>query len=391
MMLNNPVYGSMFTLWFTGMSAWLLRNVPSRIMNFLESQFTTKLVLNDAGFSNITLHYASLLTWALKQKGIKNFCRNFTMRADGWYSENDEKYSLGIGYGKSYFIYKRRIFCLDQTSLNSGGSDKEKSRITITGFTRNKKLIEEMVNDFRFKKNKEQLYVYTYADGWEVASPVQKRNINTVIIEKNLKNSILENINYFINNKEWFLSRGLPYKKTILFHGKPGTGKTSLIKAIASNYDRNIYSLNLNRMVNASFEKAMASVPKNSIIIIEDFDSCKSTHSRENNDEETKITEISLSTILNTLDGVISLDGTLIFMTTNHIEKIDSALLRKGRVDEIYDIPYLTDTEIKEYISLMFPDKKLANIEFKDIAGCEIQSKFMDSKDDFDSFIESLP
>ena len=397
-MMHNPVYGSMVTLWVTGSIAWLLRNVPYKIYSFIKKQITTSLVITDAGYSNITQHYNSLLKWILNQKGMPYFCRNFTMKGSGdWWSENNDKFSLGLGYGTCFFIYKKRLCWINQSRLNSSGSEKEKTEITITSLTRNKKIIEEMVDEFRYKRKKNEIYVNRYSvDGWDVACPIIKRPLKTVIINKTLKEKILSNIDYFIKNKDWFIDRGLPYKKTIVFSGPPGTGKTSFIKTIASEFDKSVYVINISQLGDSTFEKAITTVPANSIIIIEDFDSCEATHSRiekddnEDNTEKEKDKAISLTTILNTLDGIISLNGTIIFMTTNHIEKIDSALLRKGRVDEIYEIPLLKTEEIREYISLMFPEEKIDDTVYKDISGCDLQSIFMESRGDYNLFIKDL-
>lgn len=220
-------------------------------------------------------------------------------------------------------------------------------------------------------------------------------------MEKNLKSKIVDNIQFFIDNRNMYIDRGLPYKKTIVLYGKPGTGKTSIIKALSSHFDKNVYIINIMTMTNSSFEKSITSVPANSVIIIEDFDSCVATHSRSSmattnkdnnnsNEKEEQETALSLNTILNTLDGVVSLNGTIVFMTTNHIEKIDSALLRKGRTDEIYEIPYLTDAEIKDYIKLMFPNEEIPYVKYGEISGCDIQSKLMESKYEYEPFIKEL-
>lgn len=400
-LVQNPIYSGMISLWFIGITAYLCKSVPSQFFGFIKNQLTTSIVINDSGYSNIVKHYSSLLKWALSQKGIEKFCRNYSITSNDWWGEGDE-FTLGIGYGRSFFIYKKRLFCLHQKRLDSTGSEKEKSQITITGFTRNKKYLEEMVEEFRYKKKKNEIYINRYTlDGWQVVCPIVKRPLKTVIMEKNLKSKIVDNIQFFIDNRNMYIDRGLPYKKTIVLYGKPGTGKTSIIKALSSHFDKNVYIINIMTMTNSSFEKSITSVPANSVIIIEDFDSCVATHSRSSmattnkdnnnsNEKEEQETALSLNTILNTLDGVVSLNGTIVFMTTNHIEKIDSALLRKGRTDEIYEIPYLTDAEIKDYIKLMFPNEEIPYVKYGEISGCDIQSKLMESKYEYEPFIKEL-
>lgn len=374
----------------TSMVISTTNRLSSKLYDFTKNQITTELVLSDS--YEMSMHYNSLLAWATKQKGVSKFCRNYTMRSSNWWADN--KFTLGMGYGTSFFLYKKKLCWLRQVKLPSQGSEREKSEIKITCLTRNKAIIENMVEEFRYKRKQNELYVYTYrVDGWEVLSPIIKREMKTVIMDLDLKTKIISSIDYFLKNKSWFVNRGLPYKKTIVLHGPPGTGKTSFIKTVASAFDKNLYVINISQMSNSSFEKAISSATSNSIIVIEDFDSCKSTHSRKNKDEKDTVEDIiSLTTILNTLDGIVSLNGTIIFMTTNHIEKIDEALLRKGRVDEEYEIKNFGDTEVKEYIHLMFPEKDISSLpEFSEISGCKIQSLFMESRGDFDMFISSIP
>jgi chaperone BCS1 len=88
----------------------------------------------------------------------------------------------------------------------------------------------------------------------------------------------------------------------------------------------------------------------------------------------------------------VPLDGSLIFLTTNHIEKIDAALLRNGRVDKRINIPYLTDSEVRDYIELMFPGTKVSvDICFQPIAGCDLMSHFSDNRDNAEQFIAAIP
>ncbi len=139
----------------------------------------------------------------------------------------------------------------------------------------------------------------------------------------------------------------------------------------------------------------MASVPKNSIVLIEDFDSCRALHSREDENDNTNgmaelMEVLSLSKVLNVLDGVVSLDDTVVFLTTNHLEKIDAAMTRKGRVDYTFEIPYLEDAEVKEYIKLMYPEKEVPQKEFDTVAGCDLQSLYLEHREDFTAFISAL-
>src|SRR5690606_31944655 len=137
--------------------------------------------------------------------------------------------------------------------------------------------------------------------------------------------------------------------------GIPGSGKTSTTISIAADLQMNICIINLNNVDDESFSEAMNEVPPRSIILLEDADCAIASGSREKNKEGSMMnlnqpenSKLSLSGLLNAIDGVASPDGTIIFITTNHIDKIDPALLRPGRIDKIIHYTFATRDQIFE-------------------------------------------
>lgn len=139
-------------------------------------------------------------------------------------------------------------------------------------------------------------------------------------------------------------SRGDTYKKVFLLVGIPGSGKSSLIKAIAAQYNRNIYYLNFSKkLVDDIFVDLMNKIAENCVLVIEDVDSYF--------DEEGKTdVNITQSMLLNVLDGAYDtcLHNVLIFITANDINKIDYRVKRPGRVNKIFTFTYPEKTEIEE-------------------------------------------
>lgn len=398
-LFHNPVYGPMMIIWFTGVSAFLLRDAPKKLFEFLTQYFTVSLTITDSGYTSITNHYNSFLKWALTQKGIGKLCRNFVLKTTDLSIYEDQANSstiLGIGYGLTFFIFKKRLFWIHQYKLDSSGSERIKTEITIRGLSRNKNLLEEMISEFQYKKNNEQLSSYEWDSNskcWEMLSILPKRNIKSVILKKDIKEKLVSDIDFFLSNRDWYESRGLNYKTSIILEGPPGTGKTSTIKALASYFDKEVYIVNLNMMNDSSFPKALSSVKKGSFVVIEDFDSVDTTHSRTEQKDKAVSNEdntLSLTTILNTLDGIVALDGIVIFLTTNHISKIDDALIRKGRIDNIFKIEYLGNTEIKEQTKVYFPDEDTDPVIASNIPGCDVQSYFLESRGDYSKYLKLL-
>lgn len=397
MMNDYPWMMGLYSLYGMAVITYLTKFIP-KIWNFIYSQSITTLELNNAGWSGNEAHFLAFMEWYLKSPYAK-WSRYLSLDGKFHRWEDDEPtnktYVIGAGYGTHFFFYKKRLFWFSKGTLQSSGSEKEKQNIVIKTLGRTQKPLVDLVADFAVKPKETDISIFNYKDDWEQISSVTKRPLSSVILRKDIKDELVGNLEYFYTNREWYVSRGLAYKQTYILHGLPGTGKSSTIKALASHFKKNICIIDITTMSNMAFEKAMASVPRGSIVLIEDFDSCRALHSREDSEDNTNgmaelVEVLSLSKVLNVLDGVVSLDDTVVFLTTNHLDKIDAAMTRKGRVDYCIEIPHLEDAEVKEYIHLMYPDEEIPQKTFDTIAGCDIQSLYLEHKEDFNSFIGSL-
>lgn len=156
---------------------------------------------------------------------------------------------------------------------------------------------------------------------------------------------IIKDVGFWYANKNWYTNRGVPWKRGYLLHGKPGTGKTSLVRAIGEELDLPIYVMDLATMTNkeldSQWSRAIGGSP--CIILIEDIDGIF------NGRDSTVNNELTFDAVLNAIDGVERRDGVLLFITTNHIEKVDPALgqqtaegaSRPGRIDVVAELPPL--------------------------------------------------
>lgn len=198
------------------------------------------------------------------------------------------------------------------------------------------------------------------------------RPFSTVILNRGTKQDLLDDASDYLNplTRQWYANRGIPYRRGYLLHGPPGTGKSSLSLALAGFFGMKMYIISLSS-TNASEENITAlfsGLPNRCIVLLEDIDSAGLTHTREDEEPADIMPPsnppsptfdiirglsrtggssggLSLSGLLNILDGIASQEGRILIMTTNHIEKLDKALIRPGRVDMI--IPFgLADKEM---------------------------------------------
>ena len=177
--------------------------------------------------------------------------------------------------------------------------------------------------------------------------------MSSVIFNQNMNDYPLRSVSDFLDpaNRDWYSKRDIPYRRGYLFYGPPGTGKSSFGFFIAAKFDLDLYTLNLSRINDNDLHALFASLPERCVVLLEDVDAAslkRAGNTSSNCDSPSssppspntpiprhKGTGVSLSTLLNVLDSVGSSEGgPVLIMTTNHIERLDAALIRPGRVDE---------------------------------------------------------
>ncbi|KAG8829740.1 hypothetical protein FRC17_006132 [Serendipita sp. 399] len=127
----------------------------------------------------------------------------------------------------------------------------------------------------------------------------------------------------------------IPFRRGYILHGPPGSGKTSFIQALAGSLGYDIYLINLSLrgLADDKLTLLLSQAPPRAIILIEDVDAA--FNKRVQVTEDGYQSAVTFSGFINALDGVASSEERIIFMTTNHIERLDPALIRPGRVDFI--------------------------------------------------------
>ncbi|KAL5549113.1 hypothetical protein UlMin_004344 [Ulmus minor] len=218
--------------------------------------------------------------------------------------------------------------------------------------------IMEKANDIR-RKNQDRL-LYTNSRGgsldsrghpWESVPFKHPSTFETLAMDPERKTMIMEDLLDFADGKSFYQKTGRAWKRGYLLYGPPGTGKSSMIAAMANYLGYDIYDLELTEVhTNSELRKLLMKTSSKSIIVIEDIDCSINLTNRKNNagnnggppaarscyDAEMRgNSSITLSGLLNFTDGLWSCCGSerIFVFTTNHIEKLDPALLRSGRMD----------------------------------------------------------
>lgn len=200
------------------------------------------------------------------------------------------------------------------------------------------------------------------------------RPLSTVVLDEAQKQAFIDDIKEYLHprTRRWYSNRGIPYRRGYLLHGPPGTGKTSLCFAASGLLGLTLYLLSLNSksLDEDSLMSLFSELPRRCIVLLEDVDSAGITQKRAEDDsasavlvekdkssteeKESEKKGVSLSGLLNVIDGVAASEGRILVMTTNHAEKLDPALLRPGRVDMTIAFGYADRDAMRELFSAIY-------------------------------------
>jgi len=217
------------------------------------------------------------------------------------------------------------------------------------------------------KTEEDTFNVYSFhPDGqyWSKKITKAARPIESVILHPDVKRTLIEDIEEFLSPqaRDWYKNHGIAYKRSYLLYGPPGSGKTSIIQAIAGKYKRNLCFVQplSKEWTDDTFSACVQFAPRRALIVLEDIDAYFGKN-RETLHEKCPLT---FSGLLNALDGVSSTDGQLFILTTNFVEKLDEALIRSGRVDRKIQFPSVDPKLAGEMFLQFYHGEEAAAAEF---------------------------
>ncbi|KAF5331372.1 hypothetical protein D9611_011898 [Ephemerocybe angulata] len=277
--------------------------------------------------------------------------------------------------------------------------DTGSEAISISVIARSNAILKQLVLQAKKEYEAEcihriQIYFADAHGSWRWTDSRAKRPLGSIVLNPGVKEMLVEDTKDFLRSEKWYMDRGIPFRRGYLLYGVPGSGKSSLIHALAGYLQLDIYvvSLSASWISDSTLTSLMGRVPARCVVLLEDLDAAftrstsredeeeallnslnststsnnnKSNSSNNNNGNDdssggfgsafgyssrrrnghrssgrnsggdylSDVNTLSLSGLLNALDGVAAAEGRLLFATTNHLEKLDPALSRPGRMD----------------------------------------------------------
>jgi len=364
---GNQLVSGGVALALVGVAAMWLREVPAKFAAWAKHFFVTTLTVD----SRDELMFPALVEYMDSRDALRRL-NNFTVRAvrsntSTYQSLHDELQQGGKpatvfspGEGFHLFVMDGRLMWMKR-EVQVANSIIEKVSLSTLG--RDKGPLERLVAaamEHRIARELNRIAIYVpspYSNEWMRARLGNNRKLDSVVLKSGQKEAIVADLKRFFASFERYEDLGIPWRRGYLLYGPPGTGKTSLVTALASELSLNVCVLSL-ASPNVTDEKIgnlLATVPQRSIILIEDVDAF--FQQRAKADAQVKV---SYSGFINALDGVAAHEGSVVFLTTNHPERIDEAAIRSGRVDFRMELARCDADQLERMFLKFFDDRDAA-------------------------------
>jgi mitochondrial chaperone BCS1 len=345
-LFDNPVFAGGIGLAGLGATAALGRRWAVQGAGLIKRR-----LLVDLEISKEDPSYPWILAWLTlprpqggfiisKLTRIHHLSMKTTSRAAG-NRPNQPYFMAQPGYGRHIIRHKNAYVSVNrakQTSYDMKTGEPFET-VTLTTLYAHRNIFEDIfkqAHELAASAQEGKTIMYTTrGTAWEpFGDPRKKRPLQSVILDRGIKERIVADVKDFLRRQEWYVDRGIPYRRGYLLYGPPGSGKSSFIQALAGELDFGVAIINLSErgMTDDRLAHFLTKLPARTILLLEDADAAFNNR-RQVDGEGFSGMSVTFSGLLNALDGVAAGEERIAFLTTNHIDRLDEALIRPGRVD----------------------------------------------------------
>lgn len=251
------------------------------------------------------------------------------------------QFSVQPGFGRHIIRHKNAYISVNREKQSSANltTGEPHETVTLTTLYAHRHIFEDICEEARrmvqmAQEGKTVMWKAGMMNWTQFGEPRRKRPLESVILDEGVKERIVDDVKEFLRSREWYVNRGIPYRRGYLLYGLPGSGKSSFIQALAGELDFGIALVNLSErgVTDDRLAALLTTLPPRTLLLLEDADAAFSNRRQVESDGYSGST-VTFSGLLNALDGVAAGEERIAFLTTNHIERLDPALIRPGRVD----------------------------------------------------------
>ncbi|KAI0769155.1 P-loop containing nucleoside triphosphate hydrolase protein [Irpex lacteus] len=281
--------------------------------------------------------------------------------------ESDEGRNLSYlpSFSKTYTVWFKGHYIRVTRSQVQEGVYSTKEVLHFDILARNHAVLNELLLEAKKIYHEAQahlisVFVSETAGNWRHVASRPKRPMKSIVLDPGMKDLLLDDAKDFLQSEEWYAERGIPFRRGYLLYGAPGSGKTSMIHSLAGELGLDVYIISLSRagLDDTSLSALIADLPRRCIALMEDIDAAfhhgltrdlddeqddkeeGDEHKKHDSDREKErasvsspLSRVTLSGLLNALDGVGAQEGRILYATTNRYSALDPALCRPGRMD----------------------------------------------------------
>ncbi|KAG5491579.1 hypothetical protein JIQ42_01484 [Leishmania sp. Namibia] len=396
-LLSNPYFSAGAGLWVLTVGGAFGRQASVMLQALMRRKFVVSLEV-----SNRDSAYEWMLRWLSNQKTFKVQQMSVLTRTASFDYSSSDRMRAECLFGpcpnqRHYFFYEGRPLTLTRRrrdNVSPGYSDDIFETLEFTTIGTSATVLQNIVKEAQqFAEQEDSDHTVVYMNGgnsWTRQSRSRSRRaIESVVLPNGMSEFILGDVKKFLSSSSFYKQLGVPYRRGYLLHGPPGCGKTSFVMALAGELRLSISLLNLsNRNLNdESLTSLLNEARVDTIVLLEDIDRAFSNECN-----------VTMSGLLNALDGVGAQEGRLVFMTTNHVELLDAALIRPGRADVKIEIGLLDVGQSKRMYRKFFPNATEGMVEAFGrefpphvISAAQLQSHLFFHRDDAVAATTTLP
>lgn len=333
--LQNQFVGGGLVLMAAGTALALARGVPRALFEAGRRRFVVQVEV-----TSDTPLYWHLARWMNQLPYVQRSRRLSAL-------EDRDELVFMPAPGTHLFFFEGRLIWLHREREKQGenntvvSSGKKHETVTLRTFGNDPTVLRHLLQAIyegvqEERKGKIGIFSPNSYGDWLRINTVEPRSIESVVLPEGHREQVMADMRAFLDARARYTELGVPWRRGYLFYGPPGTGKSSLVKALASHLALPLYLLPMasKSVKDEDLAALMADVPAGAVLLLEDVD-CVSAN-REDDDADVKQamrTGVTMSGLLNAIDGVGASEGRILVMTTNYLERLDAALVRAGRID----------------------------------------------------------